>query len=476
MNARPKISKISQLWAQEQTNSYEMRKFIVGDTSKFSHLQQHVIQTAKDLDLTGWYRHRSDGTMEVRVEGHRAREFSNSLEAKFPLHTIIVNEIPVDHGKFNEPILECKKPVYMVDDKYLRSRYRSLGIKTTAWSSFVAMHESGLLSKPNYSSVAQAKDFWKRTRGTDIDPSLHIAFESHTGQPETRIVPQHEFSSIRRHLNGDGDLLRAFSDKTLYPQLIQTERQPRTHLSRISSEYCDTHFNAIRPKNASKFLASQTQEAIIKPSRTDSSERLALLRVDAVGRITIAGIPRTWSWLEKKYGDNFIIQERLKQHAALAAPHSDSINTLRLLTLRIGGEIKYLIGFVRFGTSGKLNDNAGAGGISVGIDTSGAFNSRGIGQDLTVYTDHPTTGVSFESLDPIPNFGSIVEFALALHGKLPYFGLVSWSIAVDPEGDPIFIECNFRGAVWIYQLAAEQPLFGEYTERVLRNVRDAKHV
>ncbi|WP_258933339.1 hypothetical protein [Nesterenkonia pannonica] len=48
---------------------------------------------------------------------------------------------------------------------------------------------------------------------------------------------------------------------------------------------------------------------------------------------------------------------------------------------------------------------------------------------------------------------------------------VAWDIGVDPDAEPVLIECNFRGAVWLYQLAAGQPLFGDLTSELLSSIR-----
>src|SRR5699024_5121572 len=47
---------------------------------------------------------------------------------------------------------------------------------------------------------------------------------------------------------------------------------------------------------------------------------------------------------------------------------------------------------------------------------------------------------------------------------------VSWDIAIDVNGKPVFIEANFAGATWLYQLATQKPLFGELTEEILQHV------
>lgn len=60
-----------------------------------------------------------------------------------------------------------------------------------------------------------------------------------------------------------------------------------------------------------------------------------------------------------------------------------------------------------------------------------------------------------------------MDFVLELHADLLHHDLVSWDISVDSNGDPVFIQHNFAGAKWLYQLTTCQPLFGDLTEAVL---------
>ena len=54
--------------------------------------------------------------------------------------------------------------------------------------------------------------------------------------------------------------------------------------------------------------------------------------------------------------------------------------------------------------------------------------------------------------------------------KVPHFRLVSWDIAIDSVGQPVFIEMNpAYGELDFHQLN-NGPIFGEDTEEVLEEV------
>ncbi|WP_445000719.1 sugar-transfer associated ATP-grasp domain-containing protein [Halomonas mongoliensis] len=70
----------------------------------------------------------------------------------------------------------------------------------------------------------------------------------------------------------------------------------------------------------------------------------------------------------------------------------------------------------------------------------------------------------------IKNFESYVEFVKALHNDIPHHHLVSWDIAVGDDEQPIFIEHNFAGLMWLYQAATGRPIFGDLTDEVIRKM------
>ena len=188
--------------------------------------------------------------------------------------------------------------------------------------------------------------------------------------------------------------------------------------------------------------------------------------------MAVHNCPCTLSDLEKQYGGNFIVQEKIVQHPLMAQVHPGSINTVRMVTLRWRNDIRVLLAFARFGSEGKLVDNSGMGGLCCGIDQQGRLNDSAVDKAGTVYSRHPTTGYSFARRLSIPNYESVCKLVLDLHRQIFHFDFVSWDIAIGFEGEPIFLEVNFQGAIHVYQFACRKPLFGNLTNDVLNAVRD----
>lgn len=169
---------------------------------------------------------------------------------------------------------------------------------------------------------------------------------------------------------------------------------------------------------------------------------------------------------------NSVIQEGIVQHDTLALLHPHSVNTIRILTfLTKEGNVKVLSTILRMGRNKSCVDNACSGGLTVGIKSDGQLKPVGYDINGNRYEEHPDTHVAFKEIK-LPNFPSITETIKRLAWKLPQTRLISWDIAVDQSGRPIIIEINLeRGQLDFHQLN-NGPIFGDYTEEVLKEVFD----
>ncbi len=67
----------------------------------------------------------------------------------------------------------------------------------------------------------------------------------------------------------------------------------------------------------------------------------------------------------------------------------------------------------------------------------------------------------------IPSYHEAVETVKRLHLQLPFFNLIGWDVAIDENGDPVVIEWNAKPGL---SQSAYGPGFGEYTERILKEL------
>ena len=169
--------------------------------------------------------------------------------------------------------------------------------------------------------------------------------------------------------------------------------------------------------------------------------------------------------LFKSYGKNFIVQEKVNQHADMARLNPTSLNTLRILSYRQDNEIHSLYAVVRIGRLGKSVDNETAGGINADIQLdNGTILECAYGtpsEKKIMTTDNGTVLQGFQ----IPSFEKALAVVREMHLRLPYFNLVGWDFGIDESGEPIMIEWNRAPDL---SQTAHGPAFGEMTEEIIR--------
>ena len=243
--------------------------------------------------------------------------------------------------------------------------------------------------------------------------------------------------------------------------LLPNVKHPHTILKRING-YFYFENKPVSKQEAIK-LCQNLHHAIIKPVLECGGHGVEGLEVNN-GKTNL----NDWTveQLFNHYGNNFQIQERLKQHARMNLLNDTSVNTLRIVTYRSDMEVLLIYSVVRIGRKGSVIDNQCAGGIStvigedgkLGGTAFGGFTADGVGK-----TDSGTILDGFE----IPSYHEAVETVKRLHFQLPFFNLIGWDVAIDEAGDPVVIEWNSCPGL---SQSAFGPGFGKYTERILREL------
>ncbi|WP_319502700.1 sugar-transfer associated ATP-grasp domain-containing protein [uncultured Draconibacterium sp.] len=135
--------------------------------------------------------------------------------------------------------------------------------------------------------------------------------------------------------------------------------------------------------------------------------------------------------------DRWIVQERItNQSTDYAIFHPNSINTIRVVTIRDNDEIQILCAIFRMGANGRHSDNWSSGGISVGINIEDGtlekwgFFKPGLG---TKSDKHPNTGIVYEN-KKLPLWQEIIEYVKKAHQL--FYGLhsIGWDVAVTDSG------------------------------------------
>lgn len=164
------------------------------------------------------------------------------------------------------------------------------------------------------------------------------------------------------------------------------------------------------------------------------------------GKIIINGKPSTKEELANLFmKGRYLAQGIISQHPLMSQLHPQSINSMRLVTVRSlkDNTIHVFPSILRIGTGNSIVDNTSQGGLAVGIDLeTGRLKQYGFYKpQFGLKVDrHPDSKIRFEQF-VIPYFEKALEQAVYFHSMLPGMHSVGWDIAIGENG-PIFIEGN----------------------------------
>jgi len=144
------------------------------------------------------------------------------------------------------------------------------------------------------------------------------------------------------------------------------------------------------------------------------------------------------------YGDElpkhtFIAEELIRQSEELARFHPQSVNTLRLNTIRCKDSIEVVWAILRYGRNKRIVDNAHFGGLFSVIDNNGIAIAAGDVNRHT-YVTHPDTGVALTGFK-VPDWEKACEMVRSLATKVGGLRFVGWDLALTDRGW-ILVEAN----------------------------------
>ncbi len=312
----------------------------------------------------------------------------------------------------------------------------------------------------------EIQDYYKSMIGRKVPLSSHEYFYSRTGLYSKEYVPRGLYVVDLLPKANKVTYRDAYADKNMIDVFLPNVKHPHTILKRMNGYY---YYESVPISEEEAVVkCSNLQNCIIKPVLENSGKGVRGLEVKD-GQTNIDGLDLNTLFM--KYGDNFQIQERLRQHERMNLLNPTSVNTIRILTYRSNMEILIIYSVVRIGRKGQVIDNQCAGGISTIINENGKLGKyafAGFTENDILKTDVGTVLEGFE----IPSYDKAIETVKRLHYQLPFFNLVGWDIAIDEEGDPVVIEWNAYTGL---SQSAIGPGFGKYTERIIRELWPRKN-
>ncbi len=166
------------------------------------------------------------------------------------------------------------------------------------------------------------------------------------------------------------------------------------------------------------------------------------------------------------YGDfsAMMLEEIVDQDEEMAALHPESLQSIRLVTVRVGDKVNIWYPRIDIGRGGSFLINAAAGSIMALVDPkTGVIAGKGIPESGESFEYHPDTGVRIEGFQ-IPKWDELIEMANDLMlNVMPDICYVGWDMALSKKGWCV-VEGNWAGEFVGDQLGRGRGLRKEFEE------------
>ena len=170
-------------------------------------------------------------------------------------------------------------------------------------------------------------------------------------------------------------------------------------------------------------------------------------------------------FLQLMKGNNttYIMEEVILQSKEIADFHPHSVNTVRLVTVRVKDGVRIFHPLMRFGYNNSVVDNAGGGGILSAIDPStGHLKTPGINRKCEEFEKHPNSGKTFVGF-AIPKWQELLALAKEVAQVIPKVHYVGWDFALTDNGW-VMVEGNDIAQLIGYQQATHRGIKPEFLE------------
>lgn len=158
--------------------------------------------------------------------------------------------------------------------------------------------------------------------------------------------------------------------------------------------------------------------------------------------------------------NNCLIQSRIEQGSYGRNLFDGSVNTLRLISVKMpGSDAHQIVAAVqRIGTQASAPmDNFSQGGLSALVDLQTGELSAATAMDSMdeqgkrIFFDcHPDTGAQIKGVI-VPNWDQICQSISEITRQRPFFDFVAWDIAVKDDGIAV-IETNMKSSLRVFQV------------------------
>lgn len=169
--------------------------------------------------------------------------------------------------------------------------------------------------------------------------------------------------------------------------------------------------------------------------------------------------------LEYYSPEGFLAEELIHQTDFMNRLNPTSVNTLRIMTIRMNDRINLYFEF-KIGEMFSIVDNLGKRSLICGVDASDGTIITAFNGNRTAFMVHPQTRIKVVG-EKIPCFSQAIDLALELARYFPAIRYLSWDLALTDEGW-VVVELNGKGGICgfqeVYNIGIRRDIEGYLTE------------
>lgn len=325
----------------------------------------------------------------------------------------------------------------------------------------MAFENAGSLPKLSKEQKKELKKLWS-PYFVFVPTKYHRLYLKCTGEFKAEYIPEDIMFMYIDRFYSDRKSAQYIDNKCYYCEVFKGINMPKLVAMKMANQWFDSDMKPVDYLNIPEIIRKESEVVIKKATDSECGMGVTICKGDAVDA----------SFIEKINKDNgdYVIQEVIKQHPFMGKLNEDSVNTIRIISLIKDGEVKIVFsGVLRFGAKGSRVDNVSSGGSAVYIDSSGRFDGKAVYKGFERCQSIPGYGSEFAGL-MVPGYEDAVQLVKKAHVMVSDYRLMHWDIAVDENGRAVLVEANFSLGSALYFQNVGQPLFGDLTEDVLREV------
>jgi hypothetical protein len=290
-----------------------------------------------------------------------------------------------------------------------------------------------------------------------VDLRWHRFYAAATGNHAGTYLPEDVFYFHVLPLLNPPERWHAYLDKNLTPSLGLAP-MPRVVARVVRGRLVDAERRPCTVRDALE-RAEGSSSVVMKPARDTGSGR-------GVRRVDTAAFEEALMGVLRPDGGDWLVEEAVAQPQPLAELNPDSVNTYRVLTLRVEGRVHVVSTVVRIGRAGSSVDNVNAGGLVIGVGHDGALAERAFDGNGVAYRRHPDHGYAFAGRSVVPATLAH-DAALAVHERIPELDVLSFDVAFAAGPRAVLLEVNVSWqGITVHQLC-HGPLFGAHQDAVV---------